>query len=175
MSCELLTGGIAKDCLNNIGGIKKMYITEKSNITFPLSLSSPGDEISGITMIGGAKFYEYSFSKGTSSYTENTTDDAATGTGLSTQTILLLLNRREKTKRDNLLLLRKKELAVIITDGNDINWFFGEENGMLLTINDGGSGTNRPDPNRYSLTMVGEEPNPANTVTDAALASVIAA
>lgn len=174
MSCALLTGGISKDCLNNIGGIKKMYITERSNITFPLSLSSPGNEISGITMIGGAKFYEFAFNKNTSSYTEATKTDQAVGVELSTQTITLILNRREKTKRDQILLLGKfKDLCIIITDANDVNWFFGEANGVNLDNNDGGSGVNRPDPNRYTLTFVGEEPAPANTVTAAALATVI--
>lgn len=174
MSCESLTAGISKDCLNNIGGIKKIYLTERANITFPLTLSSPATEISGITMIGGAKFYEFQFNKGTSSYTESTKSDQAVGVQLTTQTILLLLNRREKTKRDKIILLGKfKDLCAIVTDANDVNWFFGESNGINLDTNEGGSGVNRSDPNRYTLTFLGEEPAPANTVTAAALAAVI--
>lgn len=174
MSCEALNGGLSKDCLTNIGGITKMYIAERDSVTFPLTLSSPGNEISAFTMLGGAKFYGFYFTKGSSNYVESTKDDSTTGIGLSTQTITLGLNRREKTKRTKLELLRKKQLLVVITDGNGVNWLFGESNGVELTENNGGSGTNRTDANQYVLTMIGEEPSPANTVTDAALAAVIA-
>lgn len=174
MSCDLLSAGIGENCGNNIGGIKKMYITERANISFPLTLSSPGNEISGITMLGGAKFYEFVFTKGTSFYTESTASDESSGIELTTQTITLGLNKREKTKRDKIILTGKfKKLAIIITDSNDINWFHGEVNGCVRTLNDGGSGTQRVDPNRYTLTFVAEEPTPANTVTDAAIAAVI--
>jgi hypothetical protein len=171
--CESISAGIAKECSNNVGGIKKMYVTEKCNVS-SYTLSSPGDEISTITMSGGASFYEYVFNKNTCFFTESENNDEANGTTLVTQTITLVLNRREKTKRDNLMLLNKfKELVIIITDSNDINWLFGETNGVVLKTNEGGSGTAKTDRNGYTLTFVGEEPELANTVTDAALAAVI--
>lgn len=172
--CDNLSGGISKTCDNNIGGIKKMYITERCNITFPLTVSSPADEISTITMIGGAVFHEYEFNKNTCFFTEAENNNAENGTTVITQTITLNLNRREKTKRDNIALLGKfKDLCIIITDSNDISWFFGEENGVNLTTNEGGSGTTKTDKNGYTLTFVGEEPLMANVVTAAALAAVI--
>lgn len=172
--CDNISGGITKTCDNNIGGIKKMYITERCNITFPLTLTSPGDVISGITMAVGTSFHEYEFNKNTCFFTENENNNAENGTTVITQTITLNLNRREKTKRDNIALLGKfKDLCIIITDSNDLNWFFGEENGVNLTTNEGGSGTTKTDKNGYTLTFVGEEPEMANTVSDAALAAVI--
>lgn len=150
-----------------------MYIAPKCNVS-SLTLSSPGDEISTITMLGGAVFYEYEFNKNICSYTETETNDEANGTTLVKQVVNLVLNRREKTKRDNLLLLNKfRELHIIITDANDINWLLGEENGMVLKTNEGGSGVAKSDRNGYTITFEGEEPSLANTVTDAALAAVI--
>lgn len=173
MSCELLTGGISKPCDTNKGGIQKMWITEKSNVS-SLSLSSPGGEIDTITMVGGADFYEFEFNKNTSSYQETYTADVAAGTEFYAQVVTLVLNRREKTKRDTLMLLSHfKDLYIIVKDGNGINYLFGEVNGMNLTGNDGGSGVASTDPNRYTLTFTGEEPELANTVTDAAIAAVI--
>lgn len=169
--CESISAGIAKTCDNNIGGIKKMYATERCNIT-GYTLSSPGNEISTITMTG--LFYEYEFNKNACFYTENENNNAETGTTLITQTITLKLNRREKTKRDKIALLGKfKDLVIIVTDANDINWLFGEENGVNLTTNEGGSGENKQAMNGYTLTFVGEEPSMANTVTNACLAGVI--
>lgn len=171
--CETLEG-IEIGCDGNVGGIKKFYAALRSEVTFPLTLSSPGDEISGITMIGGAKFQEFEFTKNTSTFQETEDTNQENGTAFTLQTITLKLNRREKTKRDKLLLLGKfKDLVVIITDNNNINWFFGEENGVNLKTKDGGAGTAKGDANGYTLTFIGEEPVEANTVTDAALAAVI--
>lgn len=171
MACSNLSSGLTLGCDNNIGGIKAIYITEKSNVT-SLGLSSPGDEISTISMSG--KFYEFEFNKNTSSYTEELASDVSAGRDLYTQTVTLVLNRREKTKRDKLILLAQREnLHIMVKDQNDIIWYFGETNGMNLTTSAGGSGVAKTDANQYVLTFVGEEPSPANTVTAACLAAHI--
>jgi hypothetical protein len=169
MACSNLSSGLTLGCDNNIGGIKAIYITEKSNVT-SVSLSSPGDEISTISMSG--QFYEFEFNKNTSSYTEEGASDQAAGRDLYTQTVTLVLNRREKTKRDKLILLAQREnLLIMVKDQNDVIWYFGETNGMNLTTSAGGSGVAKTDANQYVLTFVGEEPSPANTVTAACLAA----
>lgn len=174
MACSSAITGVAIGCDNNIGGIKKLYIALRSQITFPLTLSSPADEISGITMIGGAVFHEFEFTKNTSTYEESLDVNQESGNEVVTQTITLKLNRRQKTKRDALLLLgRFKDLCIIIKDNNDLIWFFGENNGVNLKTNAGGAGTTKQDANGYTLTFIGEEPTLANTVTAAALAAVI--
>jgi hypothetical protein len=173
--CESLTGGITLGCDNNIGGIKRLFLTEKENVT-SVTLGSPTDEITAFTMAGSpaAEFYQFEFNKNTSSYTEELTSDQATGRDLYTQTINLVLNRREKTKRDTLLLLAKrKDLVAIIEDNNGIYWYFGEQYGINVTTNSGGSGVAKSDANQYVITFVGEESEPANTVTAAAVAAVI--
>lgn len=173
MNCGSLEG-ISIGCDNNTGGIKKFYAALREEVTFPLTINSPDGEISGITMIGGATFEEFEFTKNTSTFEESEDNNAENGNTLVTQTITLKLNRREKTKRDKLLLLGKfQDLIVIITDNNNINWLFGEENGVNLKTNVGGAGTAKSDANGYTLTFIGEEPVMANTVTDAALAAVI--
>jgi len=171
MACSNIASGLTIGCDNNIGGIKNFYVTEKSNIT-TLGLSSPGDEISTITMSG--IFYEFAFNKGNCNYVESGTADQAAGRDLYTQTVTLTLNRREKTKRDKLILLAQREnLIIVVKDQNDVIWYLGETNGINLTTNEGGSGSAKTDLNQYVLTFVGEEPSPANTVTAAALAAHI--
>jgi hypothetical protein len=171
--CNLLTGGIAKSCDNNIGGIKELYLVEKEYVS-STTLSSPGDVITTITMAAGKEFKKFEFNKNTSTFTEVTTFDPANGTELCTQTISLFLSRREKSKKDVLLLLSKgKELVAIIKDANDLYWYFGETNGLILTEKNSETGTARTDKNGYTLTFVGEEPEDANTVSSAAVAAVI--
>lgn len=169
MACSNLSSGLTLGCNNNIGGIKGIYITEKSNVT-SYTLSSPGDEISTFSMSG--QFYEFEFNKNTSSYTEELQSAQEAGRDLYTQTVTLVLNRREKTKRDKLILLAQREnLVIMVKDQNDVIWYFGETNGMNLTTSAGGSGVAKTDANQYVLTFVGEEPSPANTVTAACLAA----
>lgn len=172
-ACDFISGPIEKTCDNNIGGIKRLYLQQKSNVS-SVTLGSPTTEITAFSMVGGADFFEIELTRNTSTFTDNENNVEENGNQLFTQTLTIVLNRREKTKRDQINLLgRFRELVAIVTDSNDINWYLGEENGLILTTNEGGPGTTKQDPNRYTLTLVAMEPNPANTVTDAALAAVI--
>lgn len=171
--CNVLTGGISKTCDNNVGGIKELYLTEKDNVT-AVTLASPGNTISSLTMAPGGEFKKFEFNKNTSTFTEVTTTDQANGSEICVQTITLFLSRREKSKRDILLLLGKfKDLVAIIKDSNDIYWYFGENNGLNLTEKNSETGTAKTDRNGYTLTFVGEEPEDANEIQSAAVASVI--
>lgn len=171
--CNVITGGITKPCANNIGGIKELYITEKSNVT-AVTLASPGDTISSLTMAQGGEFKKFEFNKNTSTFTEVTAYDPANGTELCTQTITVFFHRRQKTTKDILLLLGKgKELVAIVKDANDIYWYFGENGGLILTEKNSEAGTTKADKNGYTLTLVGEEPEDANEIQSAAVASVI--
>lgn len=171
MACSNMASGLAIGCDNNIGGLKNFYVTEKSNIT-SVGLSSPGDEISTLSMSG--VLYEFEFNKGNANYVESGEFNQAAGRDLYTQTVTLTLNRREKTKRDKLILLAQREnLIIVVKDQNDVIWYLGETNGMNLTTSVGGSGAAKNELNQYVLTFVGEEPSPANTMTAACLAANI--
>lgn len=173
MACNLLNGGIAKGCLGNSGGIRKIYITDHINV-LNVTLSSPDEEISAFSMASGALFYEFEFNKNTSTYTEVLSGDQANGTQIYTQTVTLKLARREKTKRDTLALLAGfKELAIIVLDANGLYWYLGEVNGVVMTESNSENGTVATDFNGYTLTLVGEEPVAANTVESAAVTAVI--
>lgn len=178
-SCNLLDGGVDKTCDNNVGGITELYLTEKSNIT-DTTLSSPGDKIEDFEVNNGSgpqtAFYKFEFNKNTSTFVEATVTSQENGSEVCTQTITLVLTRREKTKRDTLLLLGKfKDLVAIIKDSNGLYWYFGETAGLNLTEKTGGPGTAKTDRNGYELTFVGEEPEEANEVTEAAVLAAIVA
>ena len=171
--CNALNGGITKGCLGNIGGIRKMYITDFCNIT-GLTLNSD-NSIGGITMAANTYFYEFEFTKGSSTFQEEFTGDPATGTQLNTQTITLTLARREKAKRDILMLLAGyKELGVIITEANGDSYLMGQENGVIMLTNLSVAGTASTDANNYVITMVGEETALAETVDNSIIAGLLA-
>lgn len=172
--CGALFEGIPKECSNNIGGIKKIYLTEKCNVT-AVTVSSPADIITGLTMTGSTVFYEFAFNKNSSTFTEVTENSAENGTELTTQTITLKMPRREKSKRDTIALLgMQKDLVAIVTDSNDISWYFGEVNGLNMTTSNSETGLSKKDFNGYTITLVGEEPEQANEINAAAVAAAIA-
>lgn len=173
--CEGLSSGIPKGCTNNIGGIKKLWITELCNI-LSLTKGSPTTEISAINMSPGKKFYEFVFNKNTSTWTEVTESDPVNGTELFIQTVLLKLGRREKSKRDKIALIGMfKDLAIIIQDNNDVYWLIGEEGGANLQNNNSPTGTTKKDFNGYEITFVAEEPAQAETIAAAAVTAVVSA
>jgi hypothetical protein len=174
MSCTFISSGITKDCSNNVGGLKTIYITELENVD-SYTLASPGSHISAITMAVGAKFYEYQFNKNTSSFTEVQANNQQNGTELVTQTITLKFNRREQTKYNKIKLLGNfKDLAVIIKDSNDLYFFVGLTNGMNLTEINSATGVSKTDSNNYTLTLVGEEPILATEVASSVISGIVA-
>lgn len=172
-NCENLSAGVTIGCDNNAGGLRELYLTEKCNVT-AVVLSSPGDEISGLTMAVGTSFYKFEFTKKSKSNYKETTTTGDNGGDITKQVLTLKLNRREKTKRDILQLMGKaKDLVAIVKDNNGLNWYLGEVNGLNRTTQDGGSGEEKSSDNGYVITFEGEETEEANIVTDAALAAVI--
>lgn len=171
MNCDTLDGGISLGCDNNIGGVSRMWLTEKSNVT-STTLSSPGDEISAFTMAGSpaAVFYEYEFNQKTCNYVETDTHEETAGRDLVDLNITAVFNRREKTKRDNLLLLRGKRLACIIEDNNGVIWYAPD---VMMITNAGGSGTQKTDPNQYVITLNSQLADPMNTVASISVVEAV--
>ena len=151
MSCEALQS-IQKNCSNNIGGIKNVWVNQQ-------------DEISGVTVSGGAWIVSaitvgdpcvpFAINRNTGNYTEDTAVDLINGSSFVTQTITLMFNRRDKEKSEAIHVLGSGQqyLAVFIQDANDKYWYF--EN-VQLTATGEGSGTARADGSKYSITLLAE-------------------
>jgi hypothetical protein len=163
--CNVIDEGVSKGCDNNIGGIKKAWFGNFENID-SVTHGSPSNKITGISLVDtNNKLQKFEFNKNTSTFTEVTAMDQSNGSEVCTQTVTIVLNRREQIKRDTLLLLGKfADLSCIILDSNDKYWFLGEFNGLNLTEKNSESGTAKTDPNRYTLTFVGEEPEDAREI-----------
>ena len=160
MSCEALQS-IQKNCSNNIGGIKNVWVNQQ-------------DEISGVTVSAGAWIVSaitvgdpcvpFAINRNTGNYTEDTAVDLINGSSFVTQTITLMFNRRDKDKSEaiNVLGSGQQYLAVFIQDANDKYWYF--EN-VQLTATGEGSGTARADGSKYSVTLLAEADHLAYEVT----------
>ena len=148
MSCEALQS-IAKNCDNNTGGIRTVWICQQENVT----TATPAWEITSLVLTDPANVY--AINRNTGNYTEDTAIDLINGSSFVTQTITLMFNRRDKDKSEaiNVLVSGQQYLAVFIQDANDKYWYF--EN-VQLTATGEGSGTARADGSKYSITLLAE-------------------
>lgn len=161
MACNQLTE-ILRGCENNLGGIKKFWITAWDNVTVATEAVTGDGTISTLTLASGSPapaFVEYEFSKNSSSFVEDAAISLENGSTFYTTTTTLIIPRREVAKRQSLALLAagQQDLFIVMLDQNGIYWVQGWENGANLTAQGEGSGVVKADGSKYSLTFVSEE------------------
>ena len=127
MGCISFSGGIAKDCESNIGGLTKLFLTDFDNI---VNYSESGGTVSTITMASASFFYEFEFNRNSATYTEDLVKSVEAGSALFEQTITVTIPRRDVQKRNTLALLTQRDLAVIIKDSIGLYWYPGAVEGV---------------------------------------------
>jgi hypothetical protein len=159
MACNL-TSGISLDCIEGLGGIEVAYISSNANITGSTgSTGNPGL----LTSVGGTgTFYTFELPKDTSSYTETINVSPTNGTVFYTQELTTVFHKMEAAKRDQILLLAKnRDMKVIFKDTNGKFWLLGYSRGCQVSAGTATTGTAIGDANQYSITIQGQEPQPA--------------
>ena len=173
-NCDLITGGIACGCENNLGGISAIYITDFCNLVSTTSGTASNEGIiTAISLTGSTCYYEYCFNKNTSSLTEQAIISIENGSLYYSQTATVIIPRREVAKRNALAMLMQKDLSIIVKDQNGLYWFLGEENGVNVTDINSTSGVVKGDLNGYTLTFIGEEPFQAKEVDSTIITGLI--
>lgn len=171
MACVSFSGGIAKNCENNVGGLTKVYLTDFDNIT---AFTQSGGTVSSITMASMSYFYEFEFNRNSATFTEDLVKSVEAGSALFEQTLTLTIPRREVSKRNTLSLLTQRDLAVIIKDSNGLYWYPGEVEGMYLSESTSTSGTAKADGSNYVLTLKGFEQERAAGVASGIISALLA-
>lgn len=149
-SCIQTLSGLARDCDSNVGGVKRVYIANKDDVT---AITVTSDAISAITMASGASFKEYYQKRGRASVTSTPQfNDAGEYAGEST---VLTLNfpRQDSTKRLEVAAMSVAELIVVYEDNNGKCWLLGYDHGVVRTGGDAASGTAATDTNQYAIEL----------------------
>jgi hypothetical protein len=174
MSCENLET-IVKSCLNNSGGIFKVYINQQDNIdTFTNAAAPNAWTIDDITLIVGGDLYtEFEIRRNTGSYTEDAAIDLVNGSSYVTATISLMFHRRDQAKSQAIKVLGagQQYLNAIIEDANGLYWYFPY---LQLSAVGEGSGTARADGSKYSVTLISENDFLAYQVDSTIIPALIA-
>ena len=168
MAC-LLTAGRKEPCKDVVGGIKAVYFANFGDIT--IAYDSTDTDV--VEDLGTVTVYEYEV-KGTSSFEQTITSSRENGTTFFEQTLNLTLHKLTVQDNKELKLLSYGRPHVIIQDYNNNAFLMGALNGAEVsggTIVTGGA---MGDLSGYTLTLTGQELDPANFLEGATAADPFA-
>lgn len=153
MNCTTLTT-ITKNCDNNIGGLRKMWLFDMESIS-SISKDSATHLITDITLDNASDIIEYEFKRNVANYNEDVANDFSTGATTVTATINVMFNRREAQKSLSLKVMGEGQryLGAILLDENNQYWYI--QDCRVSTIGDG-SGTARTDGSKYAVVLTAE-------------------
>lgn len=168
MTCPLTTG-FNLDCRDSNGGIEAIWLGTYSASD---SFTTASSVITGVTLSPSRTFYKYEFRKQTSQVTETITGSTENGTIFYEQLVEINLEKMETTKRNEIMLLAQNRLYVIVKDNNGKYWWYGLTRGTELNTGNAASGTAFGDRNGYNLQFSGQEPEMAQEVAEAVIATI---
>jgi hypothetical protein len=153
MACNTVTlNGINGRCDTSAGGIKRILIAQKDDVT-NINVDTTTGIIDTITMATGKYFVQWLFRKNTGNYTTSLSSDPAIGTQAVTTDLNLQFTKAEATKRLEIQSAINAAAVVIIEDMYGQYILLGKDNEVSVTSVNQQSGTAVTDLNGYTLTF----------------------
>lgn len=170
MSCLQTLNGIVNDCAPSMGGIVEVLLANYEDVS---AVADTDGIITGLTMVGSAKFKRYSFRRNTGSLSSNYTVDQTTGANFVVSDLVLVFTKMETAKRIEISALAQGELVAIVKDANGKYWYLGKDAPIVISAGDGLTGTARADRNGYSITLQDNSLEMPYEVDEAAISSIV--
>tara|TARA_Y100000361_G_scaffold58582_1_gene51181 strand:+ start:1202 stop:1804 length:603 start_codon:yes stop_codon:yes gene_type:complete len=169
MACNL-TKGLAVDCKDQIGGLKKIFFVKsycsdiRAKATFdgtdPLVMDTAGFANWDIQDGGAVTVFQYDLRPNLSSMTVNINSDPATGTTFFEQTLSLSLQKLSVAQTNELKLISYNRSQVFVLDNNDNLFLLGMDNGCDISGGTVVTGAAKGDMTGYTLELRAEEKDP---------------
>jgi len=157
MACDL-TKGRLEPCKDVVGGLKAVYFTDFGDLG---TVTKVDDEITDLS--GTFVAYKYDL-KGGSSFEQAITSSRENGTTYFEQTLNLTLKKLSKEDNKEIKLLAYGRPHVAVEDYNGNVFIMGLEHGAEVTGGTIVTGASMADLSGYTLTLVGQEVQPANFI-----------
>ena len=168
-NCVIIEG-ISLDCKGVAGGIDTIYLAEFENVS---SITASSGIVSGITMVAGKKFFEYKVRPENSTFTQEQTFSKENQSYFSAQTLTFDIFKMSAKNRNIIKLLVQNRILAIVKSTEGTYWLLGETRGMDVTTVSESTGKAMGDKNGSMLTLVVNEPDPANTVNSGIIAALL--
>lgn len=169
MGCSVTIKGISSDCLSNKGGVKAVYLANKSDVT---SIDLADDVITGITMNTEAKFKKYEFRKDSATMTSTLTVGDNGGSNYVSTVLSMSFNRMEAAKRLEMNAMALGELVALVEDRNGTIFFLGYDEPVKASNGTGETGDARTSVNQYTAELTDESDLYPYTVAPDVIAKV---
>ena len=150
MACIQTLSGLARDCANSIGGVRKAWIANFDDVD---TLTIASDIITAISMVGAAKFKEYNFRPQTAEVVSTPQNNSENGAAYIQSVLTMQFAKQDTTKRLEMNALSLGDLVIIYEDNNGKKWYLGKDNPVTATGGDSGSGKAFSDANRYGIQL----------------------
>jgi len=158
MAC-LLTSGRSLGCKKSVGGLKNIYFADYGTLGDVTIVAGE------ITVLSGTPdWYKYEI-KGNSSLENTINSSRENGTTFYTQTLNLTLPILDKATQEEIKILSVSRPHVAIEDYNGNFFLVGLENGAEVTGGTIVTGAAMGDLSGFTLTLEGQEKEPAYFVT----------
>lgn len=171
MGCSVTIKGISSDCLSNKGGVKAVYLANKSDVT---SIELAEDVITGITMTTEAKFKKFEFRKDTATMTSTLTVGDNGGSNYVSTVLSMSFNRMDAAKRLEMNAMALGELVALVEDRNGTVFFLGYDEPVKASNGTGETGDARTSINQYTTELTDESDLYPYTVAPDVIAKVTA-
>ena len=161
MACDL-TAGRKVPCKDVIGGIVRIWFADFGDLG---TVTQTADEITDITGDSSNLITVYQYDlKGTNSLETAITSSRENGTTFFEETLTLTLPKLSKEDNKELKLMAYGRPHIVVEDRNGNCMLAGLEHGMEVTGGSIATGTAFGDLSGYSLTLTGQELEPANFI-----------
>ena len=157
MACDL-TAGRKNPCKDQLGGLVRAWLIDFSDLG---TVTKTADEITDLS--GTFTAFQYDL-KGTNSLETAINSSRENGTTFFEQTLTLTLPKLSKEDNKELKLIAYGRPHVCVEDRNGNFMLCGLEHGMEVTGGSIATGTAFGDLSGYSLTLTGQELEPANFI-----------
>jgi len=159
MACLTLNNGRALPCKKTVGGLKAVYFADFGTLG---TANITGSEITAFS--GTPDFFKFDIN-GTSSLETTINSSKENGSLFYTQTLNLTLPVLDKATQEEIKLLATARPHVAIEDYNGNFFMVGLEHGAEVTGGTIVSGAAMGDLSGFTLTLEGQETDPAFFVT----------
>lgn len=165
---DAISAAVERNCNNNVGGLKAIYIADYENVTGVTDTESDG-VIDTITMTVGTQFFDFYFAKNSAMYEENLVQNLEIGSTYFEQKVALSIPYRDETRREAIkeLVSGQKKLMVLLQDNNDNYWLYFEKEGGIVTALTGGSAAAKGELNGYAIEITADSVSQAAVVNPA--------
>ncbi len=162
---DAISAAVERNCNNNVGGLKAIYITDYENVTGVTDTESDG-VIDTITMASTTQFFDFYFAKNSAMYEENLVQNLEIGSTYFEQKVAFSIPYRDELRREGIkeLVSGQKKLMVLLEDNNGIWWLYFVEEGGIVTTLTGGSAASKGELNGYALEIMADSVTQARVV-----------